>query len=79
MSGKKNQFDAEWFGVCVKEWRGDRSLRDVAKELQTSASTLSRVECGRHKLRVLLFMRLCHWMQADPLDFFDAARGDDPA
>jgi transcriptional regulator with XRE-family HTH domain len=76
MPAKKKLFDAEWFGLCVKEWRGDRSLRDVAKELQTSASTLSRVECGRHKLRVTLFMRLCHWMQADPLDFFNASESD---
>jgi transcriptional regulator with XRE-family HTH domain len=76
MTAKKKLFDAAWFGYCVKEWRGDRSLRDAAKELQTSASTLSRVECGRYKLRLPLFMRLCHWMQADPLDFFNASESD---
>ena len=45
------------------------SLRDAAKEIGTSAPTLSR--CSRtFKPDVDTFAKLCNWLQVDPGSFF---------
>lgn len=68
----KPLFDAQWFGICVKEFRGDKSLRDLAPIIGTSAATLSRVERGTGGVDIDVFLRLCAWMNADPMDYLTA-------
>jgi predicted transcriptional regulator len=65
----KPLFDAKWFGICVKEFRGHKSLRDLAPIVGASASTLSRIENGVGGVDIDVFLRLCDWMQADPMDY----------
>ena len=47
------------------EKRGDRGLREVAKEIGTSAATLSCIERG-HVPKIELFVKICKWLDIDP-------------
>lgn len=50
----------------VKTKRGNRSLRDVAQDLEDmSPSTLSRIE-HQKMVDVQTFLRLCDWLQVAP-------------
>jgi transcriptional regulator with XRE-family HTH domain len=52
-------------GVRVKEKRGSRKLREVAKEIGISAATLMRVENGRMP-DLGTFGKICKWLDIDP-------------
>lgn len=52
-------------GVRVKEKRGARKLREVAKEIGISAATLMRVENGRVP-DLGTFGKVCRWIDVDP-------------
>lgn len=64
-----NKFNQELFAKRVREKRGDRSLRDVAAELNIGIATLSRVENGKmpdlHNFGVL-----CEWLGDNPAGYF---------
>lgn len=51
-------------GLKIKEKRGDRGLRETAKEVEISPSTLSRIENG-HIPDLETFGKLCKWLQID--------------
>ena len=52
-------------GPLLKEERGKRGIREVAKEIGISSATLSRVERG--KLPDLdTFTKICNWLSIDP-------------
>lgn len=52
-------------GEKLRRERGERGVREVAKEIGVSAATLSRVERG--KLPDLkTFGKICEWLEFDP-------------
>ena len=52
-------------GTAVKKKRGDRGLRETAREIGTSAPTLSRIESGKMP-DLQTFGKLCRWLELDP-------------
>ncbi len=52
-------------GSIVRERRGVRGLREVAREIGTSPATLSRVEGGKLP-DLTTFGKLCRWLEIDP-------------
>lgn len=52
-------------GAKVREKRGDRKLRDVAKEIGVGAATLMRIENGRAP-DLATFGKMCRWLGIDP-------------
>ena len=61
----------------LREKRGDRGVRDAAKEIGISAATLSRVERG-HLPDLETFGKICRWLQADPAAILGVASQDAP-
>src|SRR5687768_7916384 len=55
-------------GRVVRERRGEKRLRDAAKEIGISPPTLMRVENGRVP-DVGTFMKLCNWLNISPAEF----------
>lgn len=52
-------------GTRVKKHRGDKTLREAAKEIGIGPATLMRVETGRVP-DVDTFGKLCRWLNVDP-------------
>ena len=52
-------------GTAVRRKRGYRGLRETAREIETSAPTLSRVESGKMP-DLQTFGKLCRWLEIDP-------------
>ncbi len=52
-------------GINLQQKRGDKGIREVAKEIGTSPTTLSRVENG-HIPDLQTFTKICTWMEVDP-------------
>ncbi len=52
-------------GNEVRKYRGNKSLREAAREIGISPATLMRVESGRVP-DVETFGKLCRWMKVDP-------------
>lgn len=51
-------------GSAIKGKRGDRGIRETAKEIGVSTATLSRIENGKlPDLRT--FSKICKWMNVD--------------
>lgn len=66
---KPNEIDTDKLAVLMKERRGKRGLREVAREIgDVSSPTLSRVEQGRLP-DLDTFIRLCRWLGMSPEDF----------
>jgi transcriptional regulator with XRE-family HTH domain len=55
----------------IKQKRGERGLREVAKQVGISVSTLSRVENGNLP-DIDSYMKLCKWLEVS-IDFFTTA------
>lgn len=55
-------------GVLVAAKRGERKLREVAKEIGIGPATLMRVENGRVP-DVETFGKICCWLNEDPGEF----------
>lgn len=55
----------EQLGALIKEQRGQRGLREIAREIGISAATLSRVESGKQP-DLETFSRLCSWLNINP-------------
>ncbi len=63
------------FSKMIKENRGDKGLRETAKEIgQVSATTLSRLE-NEHLPDIETYMRICNWLKV-PSDFFQESAKD---
>lgn len=63
-------------GVMVRDKRGPRKLREVAKEIGISPATLMRVENARIP-DVATFGKICHWLDVDPGSFLGFERKDE--
>ena len=57
-------------GTEVRKKRGNRGLRETAREIGTSAPTLSRVESGKMP-DLQTFGKLCRWLEVDPGEILD--------
>lgn len=51
--------------VRIREKRGLRGMRDIAKEIGISPATLSRIETGKQP-DIGTFSKLCRWLNIDP-------------
>lgn len=58
----------ESLGPLVKTKRGEKKLRETAKEIGLSPATLMRVENGRTP-DVGTFGKICNWLEIDPKEF----------
>jgi transcriptional regulator with XRE-family HTH domain len=67
---EEHYFNTAHFAARVKKRRGAISLRAAASDLDTSFSTLDRIERGKLIPDVEFFLRLCLWMEATPQEFF---------
>ncbi|MCL4296207.1 MAG: helix-turn-helix domain-containing protein [Anaerolineae bacterium] len=54
----------------LKTARGEETLRDVARQMNLSASTLSRVENGCIP-DLSAFLRICAWLKVNPANFIE--------
>ena len=63
-------------GPMVREKRGARKLREVAREIDIGPATLMRIESGRIP-DVETFGKVCKWLDVDPGSFlgFEQAQG----
>jgi len=55
------------FGRQLVTARGSRGVREVAKEIEISAATLSRVERG-YMPDLETFGKICRWLKVDPAE-----------
>ena len=55
----------EELSVKVKLQRGNRGIREAAKEIGISAATLSRIEQGKQP-DISTFGKVCKWLGIDP-------------
>jgi|SRR5882762_8353970 len=67
----------ESLGALVRTKRGQRKLREVAREIGIGPATLLRVESGRIP-DVVTFGKLCNWLKVDPGTFLGFAKESDP-
>lgn len=65
-------------GAMLRERRGGRGIRDVAKDIGISAATLTRVEGGRLP-DIATFQKMCSWLQVNPADILDITVPNNPA
>lgn len=55
----------EELSLRIKEERGGRGIREVAREIGISPATLSRVETGKQP-DLKTFGLICQWLKLDP-------------
>ncbi len=68
---KPSEINTDKLAVLMKERRGERGLREVAREIgDVSAPTLSRIEQGRLP-DLETFIRLCRWLGMSPESFLN--------
>jgi transcriptional regulator with XRE-family HTH domain len=51
-------------GPALRTKRGDRGLREVAREIKISPATLARIEAGNLP-DIETFTKICSWMELD--------------
>jgi transcriptional regulator with XRE-family HTH domain len=61
-------------GPLTRERRGDRGLREAAKEIGVSPATLSRIENGQVP-DLETFQAVCRWLEIDPGVFLGGVGG----
>ena len=61
-------------GPLTRERRGDRGLREAAKEIGISSATLSRIETGQVP-DLETFQAVCKWLEMDPGIFLGSTSG----
>lgn len=54
-------------GAQLRERRGGRGIREVAKEIGISPATLTRIEAGRLP-DLLTFRKICEWLKINPAE-----------
>lgn len=70
--------DVDRLAAMVKAKRGERGLRDIAKQIgEVSPSTLSRVENGK-MTDMETFLRLCDWLKISPNELIKDAKDEEP-
>ena len=72
-----SEINIQSFASQLRDKRGNRGLRDVAKEIgNVSASTLSRIEKGNVP-DLDTFIRICKWLDISPDRFVASNRQED--
>jgi len=54
---------------AVRAKRGSKTMAQIAEPLDSSASTMSRIENGKGTNNVELLLKLCNWLEIS-LEFF---------
>jgi transcriptional regulator with XRE-family HTH domain len=54
-------------GALLRQRRGGRGIREIAKEIDISPATLTRIEAGRLP-DLLTFRKICSWLKIDPAE-----------
>src|SRR6266478_3291961 len=57
-------------GAMLRDRRGGRGRRDVAKDIGISAATLTRIEGGRVP-DLATFQKICSWLKVNPAEILD--------
>lgn len=57
-------------GMVIKEKRGGKGLREIAKEIGVSHTTLSRIESGKQP-DLDTFSKICTWLDVNPADILN--------
>jgi len=57
-------------GAMLRTQRGNRKVRDVAKEIGISPATLTRVEAGKQP-DIETFQKICTWLKVNPAELLD--------
>lgn len=57
-------------GALLRERRGGRGIREVAKDIGISPATLTRVEAGRLP-DLATFQKICTWLKINPAQLLD--------
>ena len=57
-------------GALLRERRGGRGIREVAKDIGISPATLTRVEAGRLP-DLATFQKICTWLKINPAELLD--------
>lgn len=65
-----SEIDTRKLSEMIRSKRGDRGLRDIAKEIDVSSSTLSRVEQGNLP-DIETYVKLCRWLEVSTEFFTD--------
>ena len=69
---RKQYFDVKKFSKTIKTKRiirDETDIRTAAKQIDISASTLSRCENGK-QMEINTFLSICHWLDVSPTNFF---------
>ncbi|MEM7759611.1 MAG: helix-turn-helix domain-containing protein [Cyanobacteria bacterium P01_A01_bin.40] len=70
----KNYLNAERLASLVRSKRGNRGLRETAKEIgNVSPSTISRVENGKTP-DMDTFLALCDWLEIPPAELINSTK-----
>lgn len=64
----------ESLGAIARGKRGDRKLRETAREIGIGPATLMRIESGRIP-DVETFGKICKWLKRDPAEFLGIDAG----
>jgi transcriptional regulator with XRE-family HTH domain len=64
-------------GAMLRDRRGGRGIREVAKEIGISAATLTRVEGGRLP-DIATFQKICSWLKVNPGEILDIPTPNSP-
>ena len=68
----KNNLNADKLATLVRSKRGNRGLRETAKEIgKVSPSTISRVENGKTP-DMETFLALCDWLEVPPAELINS-------
>jgi transcriptional regulator with XRE-family HTH domain len=64
-------------GAMLRDRRGGKGIREVAKEIGISPATLTRVEGGRLP-DIATFQKICSWLQVNPAEILDISTASSP-
>jgi transcriptional regulator with XRE-family HTH domain len=67
-----SEIDTRKLSDMIRSKRGERGLRDIAKEIDVSSSTLSRIEQGNLP-DIETYVKLCRWLEVSTEFFTDSA------
>jgi len=63
-------------GAMLRDRRGGKGIREVAKEIGISPATLTRVESGRLP-DIATFQKICSWLKVNPAEILDITTTSD--
>ena len=64
-------------GAMLRDRRGGKGIREVAKEIGISPATLTRVEGGRLP-DIATFQKICSWLKVNPAEILDISTASSP-